>query len=236
MEIPTDILEKLNAIQAKRARTVIQHILQHGYITTEDLKDLYGYSHPPRAARDVKEQSIPLETFNVKGKDGRTIRAYRFGDLAQIRVRLGRKTFSKAFKKTMLDQNGKQCAICVATFEERELQIDHRVPYEIAEKIEDHPADYMLLCGSCNRTKSWSCEHCENWQQIKNPEICLRCYWANPIEYDHIALRPIRRLDLTWSNAEVPLYEQLKQEARKLNISLQAYIKNILERFLEGSS
>ena len=41
-------------VRAKRPRTVIQHILQHGFITTEELSELYGYDHPPRAVRYVR--------------------------------------------------------------------------------------------------------------------------------------------------------------------------------------
>ena len=58
-----EFLELLNSVKAKRPRTVIQHILEHGYITSQDLKDVYGYNHPPRAVRDVREQGIPLVTY-----------------------------------------------------------------------------------------------------------------------------------------------------------------------------
>ena len=30
-------------------------------------------------------------------------------------------------------------------------------------------SEYMLLCGSCNRAKSWSCEHCANWLEEESP-------------------------------------------------------------------
>lgn len=73
------------AVTAKRPRTVIDHILKHGSITTEELKEKYGYNHPPRAARDVKEQGIPLEMFRVVGSDGQKIGAYRFGDPSKAR-------------------------------------------------------------------------------------------------------------------------------------------------------
>lgn len=49
------IRELLPSIRNKRARVVIEHILEHGYITTEQLEKDYGYNHPPRAARDVRE-------------------------------------------------------------------------------------------------------------------------------------------------------------------------------------
>ena len=64
---------------------VIDHILKHGSVTTEQLSELYGYDHAPRAARDVRELGIPLETFRVEGKSGRRIAAYRFGDPSEVR-------------------------------------------------------------------------------------------------------------------------------------------------------
>ena len=30
----------------------------------------------------------------------------------------------------------------------------------------------MLLCASCNRAKSWSCENCENWTRITSYNVC----------------------------------------------------------------
>ena len=79
-KLPADFLKKLKSVTAKRPRTVIQHILKHGSITTEELSELYGYDHAPRAARDVRELGIPLVTFRVEGKSGRKIASYRFGD------------------------------------------------------------------------------------------------------------------------------------------------------------
>ena len=79
------IKQLLEKISNKRARIVIEHILENGFITTEQLEKQYGYNHPPRAARDVRESGIPLETFRVKDSAGRIIAAYRFGDLNQVR-------------------------------------------------------------------------------------------------------------------------------------------------------
>ena len=55
-EYQDDFLKLLKSVTSKRPRTVIEHILQNGQITTEELKELYGYNHPPRAIRDVREQ------------------------------------------------------------------------------------------------------------------------------------------------------------------------------------
>jgi hypothetical protein len=94
---PKAFLELCRSVTAKRPRTVIDHILQHGHISTEELKEKYGYNHPPRAARDVREHGIPLETFTVVGADGRKIAAYRFSDPEKTKFRRfdGRTVFQK---------------------------------------------------------------------------------------------------------------------------------------------
>ena len=77
--------------------------LEKGQITTEELKDIYGYNHPPRAIRDVREQGIPIETFYVIGSDGRRIGAYKFGNPSDVRAAQlsGRTAFSSALKNTL---------------------------------------------------------------------------------------------------------------------------------------
>ena len=79
MKLTKRTIERLNSITEKRPSTVIQHIIKHGFITTEELTNRYGYEHAPRAARDVRERGVNLETYRVKSSDGRTIAAYRFG-------------------------------------------------------------------------------------------------------------------------------------------------------------
>lgn len=50
MKLSKSVLDKLNAITDKRPSIVIQHILKYGFITTEDLKEKYGYGilHVPQ--------------------------------------------------------------------------------------------------------------------------------------------------------------------------------------------
>jgi hypothetical protein len=223
---------------SRRARIVVEHILEHGFITTEDLEKTYGYRHPPRAARDVREAGIPLETYHVESSDGRQIAAYRFGNSANIQGnRLGgRRVFSKVFKERLYEISDGKCAICSGHFEPRYLQIDHRIPYEVSgeSKVSKRNIkDYMLVCGSCNRAKSWSCEHCPNWLTEKLRRICLKCYWSNPAHYAHIALREIRRVDILWDENEMQTYEKLRREAQKSRYSIPAYVKKIIARHLE---
>lgn len=236
-DLPREFVKKCKAVTAKRPRTVIDHILKHGQITTEELKEKYGYNHPPRAARDVKEQGIPLEMFRVTGSDGRKIGAYRFGDpkIARFSKLRGRTAFTKELKAKLIDLHGSRCAIYLEEIEERLLQIDHRIPFEVAgddeTKMEDTNS-YMLLCGSANRAKSWSCEHCVNRQEMKKAEICRRCYWAYPEDYDHIAMRQARRVDIMWFGDEVSVYDRLKRRTMELQKDIPKYIKEIIEKNL----
>jgi hypothetical protein len=230
-----EIKQLLKQITNKRARIVIEHILAHGFITTEELEKEYGYNHPPRAARDVREAGIPLETFRVKDSSNRTIAAYRFGDITQIRSgRLqGRQTFPKSLKDALFEKQDGQCSICSGKFEARYLQVDHRIPYEVGGETKLNIVDFQLICAPCNRAKSWSCEHCENWLMGKSPNICLGCYWANSENYVHIALREIRRADIVWENEEIQVYEKLRQEAQQNKTPLPVFVKRVVKKFVE---
>ena len=231
-QLPKAFLARAKAVTAKRAKTVIDHIIKHGSITTEELKDDYGYAHPPRAARDVREQGIPVKTFKAVGKDGRTIAAYRFDlDAVADGAKLGgRRAFPKITKTSLLERDGPFCAVCGLEYEFRYLQVDHCVPYEVAgEALSDDLDELMLVCGSCNRAKSWSCEHCVNGRKIKEIETCRSCYWASPKEYKHMALVQIRRLDLGWKGEEVKVYDRLLATSKKQGVSVQDLLKKIVK-------
>jgi sphI restriction endonuclease len=235
--LPKEFLDLLEKVTAKRAKTVINHILQYGQITTEDLKEVYGYSHPPRAIRDVREQGIPLDKFNVKDKNGRSIAAYRFGNPNNVRSTQlsGRTAFTTSLKKGLIERYGAKCHISLIALPEKDLQIDHRVPFEIAG---DNPNsqnfdDYMLLSASSNRLKSWNCEHCPNWQK-KEIAVCLDCYWAYPESYHHVATQQIRRLDVEWLGEEAEQFDKLAKQAEDNKKSVPDFVKKILKNSLDS--
>lgn len=237
-ELSNELIALCDSVTAKRPKTVIQHILAHGFITTEELKDQYGYNHPPRAARDVREHGIPLETFRVHGGDGRIIGAYRFGELSNNRFTKlsGRTGLSKKIKDALIEQYGAQCFIYLEPVDVRELQIDHRIPYEVGgddASSELNPENFMLLSGSANRAKSWSCEQCENWNNQKKISICQTCYWAYPENYSHIAMRQVRRMDLIWEDDEVETYDELRKKAKSLEKEIPTFVKEILKKEVE---
>jgi hypothetical protein len=232
---PDAFLALCRSVTAKRPKTVIEHILKHGQITTEELKNHYGYNHPPRAARDVKEHGIPIERVTVTGSDGRKIAAYRFGDPTAVKVRRfeGRTGLSKQIKDALIAKYGCRCFIYLEEMPEASLQMDHRVPFEVGGESETMAAEeFMLLCGSANRAKSWSCEHCENWKNRKQREICLTCYWAYPESHTHVAMKQLRRVDLVWQGAETSQYERLKADAANAGMEIPEFVKDVLRKAL----
>ena len=184
----------------------------------------------------MREHGIPVETFGVTGSDGRRIAAYRFGDPSIVRsVQLsGRTVFSAKMKSDLVDRYGARCNIYLEQFPERELQIDHRIPFEIAGEgdLSENLNDYMLLCPSANRAKSWSCENCENWIN-RQFSVCRSCYWAYPEEYSHVAMRDLRRLDIMWTGEDTSEYDILRNEASEAESDIPQYVKNMLRAHFE---
>ena len=233
-KLPKAFLAKLKAVTKKRPKTVIDHILKHGFVTTEELKQM-GYEHAPRAARDVRELGIPLETFRVKDSNGRSIAAYRFGDPSKSEDKIvktaGRTMLSKALKKALIEKYGSKCFIYLQPMEERLLQVDHRIPYEIGGEQNEHDIEcFMLLCPSANRAKSWTCEHCPNWEQ-KDPDYCLKCFWAHPEDYTHVAGNEQRQIILTFTGDEIEDYVKLIELVGV--DKAEATIKELINNFIQ---
>ena len=234
-EYSKEFLDLLQSVKAKRPQTVIKHILEHGFITSEELKNTYGYNHPPRAVRDVREHGIPIITYRVTGSDGRNIAAYKFGDPTDIQNNLskaaGRTVLSKALKQALIDKYGSKCFIYLETMDKEVLQVDHRIPYEIGGEHDEKDIDYyMLLSPSANRAKSWTCEHCENWKK-KDRSFCLRCFWAYPENYDHIAGKFEKIISLVFTDDEIDDYYKLIELSGEK--TAQEIIKQIIHKHLK---
>jgi len=237
-----DLDPKLQAqiakVTAHRARTVIDHILKHGFVTTEELRDQYGYHHPPRARMDVLEHGIPIETFRVKDSNGRSIGAYRFGDPSQLEEnKSGRAVFSKAFKKRLYSRQDGKCAITGEPLEERYLSVDHRVPYQVeGDELapEENSDAYMLIAIWLQRVKSWSCENCSNGKTTRDPAVCRRCFWASPDNYDHNAMEQRRRIVLNWVGEDVKNYDEFERAAQKAGLSIANWVLKVCNAALHS--
>lgn len=234
MEYPKEFLDLLESVTAKRPRTVIQHILKNGFITSQELKDIYGYNHPPRAVRDVREYGIPLITYRISGADGRSIAAYKFGDPKDVKNILskvaGRTVLSKALKQALIEKYGSKCFIYLEEMDETTLQVDHRIPYEIGGEHDEKDIEYfMLLSPSANRAKSWTCEHCENWEK-KEESFCLKCFWAHPEDYEHVAGRIEKVISIVFTGDEIEDFNKLIELSGEK--TAQETIKKILHEYL----
>lgn len=230
------ILALCDKVTAKRARALIDYLIEHGECSTEDLNDL-GYDHPPRVAGDVKEQGIPIVMTRDRdsAKTGRKIGVYRFGNPDDIKAgRIdGRKAFSKAFKKRLVELNDSREAFTQERLEPRYLQIDHRIPYQVAGDAafdESNPSAYMLIDASSQRAKSWSCENCKNSRSIQSTAVCDQCFWAYPENYTHIAMEQVRRLDLEWRGEDTNLFDRLRETAQQKGETIQSLAKQILKQ------
>lgn len=226
--LPKEFLKKIAAVNNKRARFVLDSIVQNGRVTTEEINHA-GYEHPPRAVRDARELGFPIKTIKVKHTNGRTIAAYVFADTGNIdRLKSGRLALPKKKRDEIIASAGSQCQICGAT---SGLQVDHRIPFEVAGESQAEAADpYLVLCGSCNRTKSWSCEHCQNWLTSKFLDSCRSCYWAEPASHTHVAMLQQRRVDIVWAGSEVADFELVKDSADHDGISIADEIKRVLNK------
>lgn len=119
--------------------------------------------------------------------------------------------------------------VCGIALSSRYLQIDHKVPFHVLGDVVDRePSNFMLLCGSCDRTKSWSCEECDNWSK-KNAAVCRTCYWGSPKKYTHIATSDVRRVDITWSGDETEAYDLLARSAKSKQADIRDHIKAVLK-------
>lgn len=234
MNLPQDFVDTLNAVTNKRARFVIDTILEKGYCSTEDLKN-QGYEHAPRAARDVRELGIPLETFKTKDSSGKNIAAYRFGNWEeakrtnQLSKTSGRTQLTEKLKSALLKKYGSKCNLYGEEYPARLLQPDHRIPYEIGgdpENIMDLDR-FMLLSPSANRDKSWTCEHCDNWKK-KDISMCKECYYAYPENYSHIAGRMERRINVTFGEKDMQLYDILFEMANANESTCEEELKRLI--------
>lgn len=217
-----------------RSSKALKMMLDKGHVTTDDLNAM-GYNHPPRAIGDVRDAGIPVVTEKVRTADGRQMARYRFGSADDIQEDRhgGRSVLPKAFKAELLARYGSADCITGAKLDPRVLQIDHRVPYRVAGDagLADRDAGaYMLLDASSQRAKSFSCEQCENFQTLRYASVCMKCFWAFPEGYEHIAMQPIRRTDIVRQGADVPVHDRLKAEADRAGITIAELLLRLARR------
>jgi hypothetical protein len=227
--IPADTRALIELVTNKRARFLLDGIVERGLVSTEEISNA-GYDHPPRAAQDVRDLGFPLKTVKVKHSNGRSIAAYTL-DLERLQKTgmAGRRSLSKKDRQKFIAGAGGRCQVCSSTLN---LQVDHRVPYQVSGESQGAGLDvFQVLCGPCNRKKSWACEHCPNFLRTKEAEVCRTCYWSGSDAYTHVAMVEERRTDLIWvGKPETDVADKLSREAKTVGKTATEYIKEILKR------
>lgn len=216
----------------KRAVETLKALLDKGRVSTDEIQAM-GYNHPPRAIADIRDLGVPIITTRTASKKtGKSMAVYTFGKLEDIQEgRIGgRSAFSKSFKKDLVEHYGAVDHITRAPVDERVLQIDHRVPYRISGEFRGatpNVDDFMLLDGSSQRAKSWSCENCPNMKDSRTADTCRTCFWAFPENYTHIATKEYRRTDVVWQGTDVAIHDLLKKQADQRNIDVAELLRRI---------
>lgn len=195
-----------------RPLRVLRDCLKFGQVSTEDLTARYGYNQPPRAARDLRELGFFLITSTGKTSDGRRMAIYSVDLDKSLGEKGGRIPFKKSDKISLINEHGETCYFCMGKFSPNELQMDHRVPFEVAGNsnyLAEGSGALILVCSSCNRSKSWTCESCENFSN-QSETICNNCYWVDPDNYSHISGRSKVRVSFEISD-DHPNFSKIRE-------------------------
>jgi len=223
-KLPEPLLRRIAQVTNRRARLVLDTIAQSGSITTEELQKR-GYNDPRRAAQDVRELGFPLISTRVKSASGKRMATYSLA-LTLEAGKTGRLQLPKKERVAIIEAAGSKCRLCGAT---HDLQVDHRVPYQVAgESLKGKPKTYMVLCGACNRRKSWICEHCPNWLKLKHVQTCQSCYWADPEQHTHVAMEQIRRVDLVFGGEETQKFDEFRRRCKQRGKSVAQGVKEVV--------
>lgn len=92
---------------------------------------------------------------------------------------------------------------------------------------------FMLLSPSANRAKSWTCEHCKNWD-TKDVNFCMRCFWAYPEDYDHVAGKPEKMISIIFSGNEIAVRKSVQKEfSTRFNFDMAESQRSQTERFYD---
>lgn len=157
--IPKKLLDRISKEKGKRARFVLDAIVKNGKVSMEEITAA-GYAHAARAVADVRDLGYVLKNSVGRDHNGRRMAVYALDiEACTGSGTRARQNISKSLKEAVLTNASHRCEICSA---EHNLQADHRVPYRVQEGTGE-ANEFQALCGSCNRSKSWACEHCENW-------------------------------------------------------------------------
>lgn len=177
-------------------------MLQYGYIDSDMLRDS-RYNCHTKEISDLEATGITLERVPQKG--GR--KKYYLAPEKFKKKRESRNNLLPEERKRLWEIHNHCCVFCPPDLVTPKFlrQDDHKVPYHMVGN--DHFKLYGLdamqpVCSSHNTQKNEHCRKCPNHHQNGDPNVCLRCYWGNPNDYDHIEMKPRRMLTVLATTEE----------------------------------
>lgn len=222
----------------RRAVAAVRLMLENGSVTTAEMAAL-GYDHPPRALMDAKDAGVPFVMQMIRSEDGKRMARYTLTDDAKRANSTGRQTIPKWIKAALLERDGSFDRLTGIPALPASLTVDHRIPFQIGGDSGLREGDlhaFMLLELTSQRKKSWACEHCPNFIELRRPDICASCFWALPESYEHVATRPERREEVVWQGTEVSEHELLRLSAERDGLSVPDYLKQLAREQLASKA
>lgn len=235
LEYATEVLDRASELGLSlRARKVLEMLVHTGdEVTTSDMQAV-GLSDPASAVRDLNDKGIRMTKRMIRVRTENGVRSFASywvltAEEAGASDQLdGRVNIPVTFRRALYEAWGYRCAMCMTVFPSRQLQPDHRVPFRVAGDVQVHDiADFMPLCGSHNRQKSFDCERCPNYV-VGDVDTCRSCYWASPESYTHVATVEQRQLDLTFRGDETDVFDALMEQADAAGLTVQDVVRQVL--------
>lgn len=235
-EYADEIYNKLYA----RGRKAIDALKQNGVVTKYDLiRAGIAPTQTARAIRDLKDHGIPIQALSrVKTPESKNpVVRYTFGERRDIHPEWqnGRRLVPAGMKGKLIRIYGSRCAYCGEKLEPRKLQVDHRLPVkyfgELNEKEKGNPQNYLLLCPECNRKKAEAVDEgcAKTCYKTDDMSIIKSCYWYDPINYTHVCMKPVGKLEVKWNEDDIDEYKALMKTAKKRGISPQEVVKQLVK-------
>jgi len=199
---------------SKRARLVGLHILEKGYATASAIRRSLTRAEHVWQAKSELNVLIPVSSEEREPDTHEVM--YKF-DLDKIRssgIVLQQadqaRTLTAKQRREIEAKYNNQCVFCHT--QGAKLQVEHLIPFGISGN--ENGMDWLALaCPSCNRRKGYACKHqCPNWSK-SDAEVCKRCFWGSPDDYDHVATKPqILVLETFSDSSEIEAFKQARSK------------------------
>ena len=113
---------------------------------------------------------------------------------------------------------------------ERELQIDHRVPFEVDGEPDLEPENFMLLCGSANKARSLR----NPWNYQERKKFISESFGSNALS--RLYIEPLEDYpdDGTWISSIEEKVKEITKGSEKCKVGIVGYHKDQTSYYLKS--